>query len=274
MYVKIQASGKGGNSGSCSEYASYLEKENDHKPEHEKEHFFNSDRENVKVFEVIHEIDKNKKAKGKDEANFYSIILSPSQDELKHIGNNNDKLKEFTRSAMDEYAKNFNKGLEGKDLLYFAKLEHERKYKGNDIEVERKEKEQGEQKQGDQRHIHVIVSRRAKEKGAKVCPVIDSKGHKMKVRATGRVVNIGFDRQQYYTAAEKTFDKQTDFSRSIEDTYLYKLEQSKLTHAEKIKQSYEPKEIDKTPLEQARENQQERQEQKEQQQQQNKELGL
>ena len=87
MFVKIQNSGKGGNSGSSSAYVSYLEKENEDKPENEKELFFSHERSDVKPFEVVAAIDNNKKKLGKNEAKFYSVTISPSPEELKYIGN-------------------------------------------------------------------------------------------------------------------------------------------------------------------------------------------
>jgi hypothetical protein len=53
-------------------------------------------------------------------------VISPSKEELNHIGNNSENIKEYTRALMEAYAKNFNKGLEGKDIMYFGKVEHTR----------------------------------------------------------------------------------------------------------------------------------------------------
>jgi hypothetical protein len=233
MHVKIQTSQKDNNSGSSSDYVSYLEKENKHKPENEKEHFFSHERNDIKPFEVISEIDSNKKAKGKDQANFFSVTLSPSQDELKHIGKSEEKLKDFTRAAMNEYAANFDKGIEGKDLLYFAKLEQKRHNRGSDKEVRQGLKISGKEKNGDNRHIHVVVSRRAKGKGAKLSPENNSKGTKK---------TKGFYQQQFYDKVEKAFDKETDYKRGLEDTYQYKLAQKKLSKEEKIEAILNPKE--------------------------------
>ena len=53
MYAKIQKSGKGENKGSCSDYANYLDKENELKREHEKEYFFSHDKEKVPTFDEL-----------------------------------------------------------------------------------------------------------------------------------------------------------------------------------------------------------------------------
>jgi len=250
MHVKIQTTEKGSNKGSCSEYANYLEKENEHKPEHEKECFFTHENQQIQTLEVINAIDSNNKKLGKEEAKFFSVTLSPSEAELKHIGKDNDKLKEFTRAAMDGYAKNFNKGLEGKDLLYFAKIEQERKYKGKDIDVKIGQAKQGELKHGDNRHIHVIVSRRAKDNGYKISPLANEKNSKGMLN--GKEVQKGFDRQKYYDTVEKIFDLKTDYKRTLEETYQYKLEQCKLTTEEKITEALNPKQIKNSTLEQER----------------------
>jgi hypothetical protein len=42
-------------------------------------------------------------------------------------------LKGYSRVVMNEYAKNFNRGLTGDNILYFGKIEHNRYY-GRDCE--------------------------------------------------------------------------------------------------------------------------------------------
>lgn len=41
------------------------------------------------------------------EAKFYSLVLSPREQELAHIGSEPDKLKGYTRRVMQQYAQNF-----------------------------------------------------------------------------------------------------------------------------------------------------------------------
>ena len=239
MHVKIQTSEKGGNIGSCSDYANYLDKENENKPADEQEYFFSCDRDRVQTFEVINEIDSNKGKLNNKEAKFYSITISPSKEELSHIGNDSDILKNFVRSVMDEYAKNFNrsdKGVNsGKDLVYFAKLENERKYKGNDREVLNTEYRQGELKQGDNRHVHVIVSRMDKNQYTSLGALASSKGH---IQTNfGKKSSKGFDRMAFDEKVEQIFDLETGYKRSLEETFKYKLDQSKLKIIEKINNS-------------------------------------
>jgi len=243
MHVKIQNSGKGGNSGSCGAYVNYLEKENENKKDQDKEQFFSSERDNVKGFEVVAEIDGNKHKLKKDEAKFYSVTLSPSQDELKHISNDKEKLKKFTRSAMDEYAAHFNReGLSvGKELVYFAKVEQKRQYKGTDKEVIRGEKKQGVEKEGGQTHVHVIVARMDKQKWRSLSPMSNSKGTN-KAKINGKTITKGFDRSAYCEKVEQTFDRETNYNRSLEDTYTYKLAHKNLSTEEKLQQILNPKE--------------------------------
>ena len=74
------------------------------------------------------------------EAKFYSLVIAPRTDEIKHLKNDWAKLKSFTREVMDIYAENFNgkngsKKLTGNDLIYFAKMEENRYYKRGDPQV-------------------------------------------------------------------------------------------------------------------------------------------
>ena len=86
-------------------------------------------------------------------------MLAPSQAELRHIGSDPEKLRDYTRAAMEQYAANFGKGIEGRDLVYFAKVEHERTTGPADRAVQVGEVARGQAKSGDQTHIHVLVSR-------------------------------------------------------------------------------------------------------------------
>lgn len=222
MYVKIQTSGKGENKGSCSDYADYLEKENIGKDDKEKEYFFSAEKDKVEKFEVINEIDNNKRKLGKEDAKFFSVTISPSEKELKHIMNDSNKLKEYTRAVMDEYAKNFKReGINsGKDLVYFAKVEHERTYKGTDKEVRTGEFKQGELKKGNQTHIHVIVSRKDRKNKIKLSPLANEKGNNKSV-LNGKSVQRGFDRSAFKTTCEQKFDKQFNYERNFKETFEY-----------------------------------------------------
>ncbi len=141
MYITITPQKLGGAfSQSAGDFVSYLEKENQGKDPLDKEYFFNQYEDTVKPYQVIKEIDGNTDKLKLKEPKYYSITINPSQYELKHIRNNPERLRAFVREAMKEYASSFNREIGGKpisvdDIKYFAKLEHERTYKSNDIAV-------------------------------------------------------------------------------------------------------------------------------------------
>lgn len=108
--------------------------------------------------EVVALLDSNVKGLRKDDAKFYSLVLSPSPQELAYIGNDPKALTQYTQNVMDDYAKNFTlkngKELGESNLVWAAIIHQDRKNRGTDEGV------QGERKEGLQTHIHVIVSAR------------------------------------------------------------------------------------------------------------------
>ena len=150
MYVKIHnpKSVKYENKGTCSSLVEYLDKENMERSLGAREDFFDQSRTDVGLGEVIKSIDSNKLGLGKNDSKFFMLTINPSERELQHIARKvsgrdiysldqftagerrayDMEVKNYAKVVMDEYAKNFNRGLTGKDLLYFGKLEHERKY--------------------------------------------------------------------------------------------------------------------------------------------------
>lgn len=138
MYIAITRQHLGDNyHGSASDFINYLEKENEGKALEEQELFFNQTENDIDAQRVIAEIDANTSKLSKRDPKFYSIMVSPSQAELKHIGNDPEKLKEYTREIMKTYAASFyrDKEVTVKDVLYFAKLERERAYSEKDKKV-------------------------------------------------------------------------------------------------------------------------------------------
>jgi Family of unknown function (DUF5712) len=141
MYITITAQKTGGNySQSVTDFVAYLEKENEGKEVDEVEYFFNHYGEEISGKEVIKEIDINTAKLKKTEPKFYSITVNPSSYELKHMQNSRDNLKNYTRELMKDYAKAFNREIDGRpirvvDIKYYAKIEHQRTYKGKDIQI-------------------------------------------------------------------------------------------------------------------------------------------
>ncbi len=185
MYVKVINPQKHGkteydNAGSCTALVNYLSKEDKEKGL-ERELYFSHDQDKVSSIEVIRSIDGNCPGIEKHEAKFYSLVVAPRPDEMEHIKNDKARLKAYVRDAMDIYAQNFNKkdgtskNLAGKDLVYYAKLEENRYYKGTDEAVKQGKAKQGDLLPGDNTHIHIIVSRKDKTKKIKLSPLANSK---------------------------------------------------------------------------------------------------
>lgn len=248
---KPHSSSNGGNLGSSSALINYLDKENidlENKamnaPSREAEiefrsrqqNFFNHTADAVSLTKAQEKIDTNISKLGKNDTKFFAPTLSFSPKELDHLVKQstegrkvnsidelkkdefekyNKLLKDYTRSAMDNYAKNFNRedrGLKGgKDLVYFAKIEHQRRFKGNDKEVINGKAKSGDLKPGLQSHVHLIVSRKDKTQKMKLSPMANEKS---KMRSIGgNKYQVGFDRKSWINANEKSFDKIFDYKR-------------------------------------------------------------
>ena len=185
MYVKVinpKTHGKTeyNNSGSCATLVNYLSKEDKDKGL-KRELYFNHDQDKISSAEVIRSIDNNCPNIEKNEAKFYSLTVAPRPVEMDHLKNDPNKLKEYVRDTMDIYAQNFNnkdgtkKNITGNDLVYYAKLESYRYYKGTDEEVIEGKAKQGDPLPGDNTHVHIIVSRKDKSKEKKLSPLANSK---------------------------------------------------------------------------------------------------
>ena len=126
---------------SVADFVAYLEKENEGKSLDDIEPFFNQYGDHMSTKQVIYEIDNNTAKLKKKEPKFYAITLNPSSYELKHLKNHSEALKQYTRDVMKCYAAAFNREINGRpirveDLKYFAKIEHERSYKGTDKAIQ------------------------------------------------------------------------------------------------------------------------------------------
>ncbi len=144
------------NKGSSSKTVSYLSHE---AREQDKEaDFFNEEKADFKAAEVKEAIDGNTQGLRKAQEKFYSLVLSPSEDELKHLGNGPEKLKVYTRAVMENYAKNFKvadgKQFKSSDLVWFATIHEERKEKEGSLK--------GQVKSGQHMHVHILVSAKGK----------------------------------------------------------------------------------------------------------------
>ncbi|WP_405606226.1 DUF5712 family protein [Polaribacter sp. Asnod1-A03] len=246
------------NTSSCIDLAMYLEKENndldkllqkansiDEKREIEsrKQFFFSHSKNNISTNEVISSIDKNIKKLGKKDAKYFAPTINFSKEELKHIIQSvtdkkevknvwelnarsyelfNDKIKEYTKLIMTNYAKNFNrenKGLKsGNDLVYFAKIEHFRKFKGTDDEVLKGIYKAGDLKPGINSHVHLIVSRKDKTQKLKLTPTTKERST---IRTIGgNTYHVGFDRMKWINMNEKSFDDFFQYKRKEREKFI------------------------------------------------------
>jgi hypothetical protein len=150
------------NKGSCRALIHYLAHEA--KEKGEELTFFNGSRNSISASEAGQSIDGNVKGLRKREVKFYSLVLSPYAEELKHIGNNKEKLEAFTRGTMQSYAGNFKlkngRALNEQDLVWYATIHQGRTYKGQDEAVKSGKAKSGEGKPGLHTHVHIIISKR------------------------------------------------------------------------------------------------------------------
>ncbi len=270
MYITITPQKMGGNfSKSSADFVGYLEKENQGLEQHEIEHFFNQYGDEISAEEVVKEIDGNTAKLEKHEPRFYSITVSPSKYELRKLQNSSEDLKRYTRELMKDYVASFNREIKGRPvsidhIKYYAKIEHQRSFKGTDFQVKenqpfatkilqlktevrniqegraegnikRMKKEiaklerqaphqqngkrivQGMAKDGNQSHIHIIVSRKDASNRFSLSP--GSKYKASDVKLNGETVKRGFDRDNFFEKAEKTFDKNFGYKRNFAETY-------------------------------------------------------
>lgn len=141
MYITITPQKLGSSyAQSCADFVSYLEKENEGAEMGQEEFFFNQHDQNISAEQVIREIDDNTDKLKKTEPKFYSITVSPSRYELNRLQNSGEDLKIYTRELMKDYASSFNREINGRnitveDIKYYAKIEHQRSFKGTDFQV-------------------------------------------------------------------------------------------------------------------------------------------
>ncbi len=208
------------NRGSSNRLVSYMNHET--KEPNELGIYFTHNREGIDKDEVVEAIDHNVKGLRATDAKFYSLVISPSQAELDHIGSDENKLKAYTRQVMENYASNFKlksgQELESKDLVWFAAIHREREYSGTDAEVKAGRARSGELKSGDQTHIHIIVSRRDQEQKISLTPLASKDRFNMKEwqrqNAADFQRTFHYEKQTYYSRKEN--EKETTLRERVE----------------------------------------------------------
>jgi len=217
-YVNVTKSEIGSNAGSCRQLVAYLEKENQGKSPDKHELWFDQVRENIHPSEVTQGIDSNIAKLKKTEAKFFLVNISPSEKELAHLGNDPAQLKVYARQVMEQYAANFQKGIEGKDLRYYGKVEFNRSYKWTDEAVKQGEAIRGDLKGGNQMHVQIIVSRKDRSNTRLLSPLNNSSG-----RNTTHSQKFGqFNQVNFKQGAELAFDRQFNYKRDIEEQFGYR----------------------------------------------------
>lgn len=203
------------NKGSSAQTANYLKQEAS--KDGKEAVFFGADKDNLSAVEVTQNIDNNVKGLRAADDKFYSLVLSPSEAELAFIGNDEKKLKAYTREVMEHYASNFNlkdgRKLDSENLVWAATIHQDRHYRGTDPEVSGGTAKAGEKRPGLQTHIHIIVSARDDEQKITLNPA----GRRDRFNLVEWQQRAGqqFERQFGYTAQvrEKVRQRERDASR-------------------------------------------------------------
>ena len=194
------------NAGSSRQLANYLEHEDLERIEKGiyTEGFFNLANDNIYKSKVIKDIDTNVGQLLKTDAKFYAIHVSPSERELRAMGNTEQEqaeaMKRYIREVIiPEYAKNFNKELSASDIEFYGKIHFDRNRSDNELNM----------------HCHLIVSRKDQANKKKLSPLTNHKNTK-KGKVTG-----GFDRVNLFQQAEQGFDKLFDYNRRKAESFNY-----------------------------------------------------
>lgn len=194
------------NAGSSRRLADYLEHEDLERMEQGiyTEGFFNLTDNNIYKSQVIKDIDSNIGQLLKTDAKFYAIHVSPSEQELRAMGNTEQEqakaMKRYIREVViPEYAKNFNKGLSAEDIKFYGKIHFDRDRSSNELNM----------------HCHLIVSRKNQSNKKKLSPLTNHKNTKK------GAIKGGFDRTNLFNQAEQGFDKLFSYNRPLSESFEY-----------------------------------------------------
>jgi hypothetical protein len=168
------------------------------------EGFFNLTEDNIYKSQVVKDIDNNIGQLLKTDAKFYAIHVSPSEKELRAMGNTEQEQAEAMKCyirevVIPEYAKNFNKGLSAEDIKFYGKIHFSRDRSNNELNM----------------HCHLIVSRKDQSNKKKLSPLTN---HKNTKKGT---VKGGFDRKNLFQQAEQGFDRLFNYKRELTESFEY-----------------------------------------------------
>ena len=194
------------NAGSSRQLVNYMEHEDLERMEKGiyTEGFFNLICDNIYKSKVIKDIDTNIGQLLKTDAKFYAIHVSPSESELRAMGNTEQEqaeaMKRYIREVfVPEYAKNFNKGLSETDIKFYGKIHFDRSRSDNKLNM----------------HCHLIVSRKDQANKKKLSPLTNHKNTK------NGVIKGGFERVNLFQRTEQGFDKLFNNNRQQTESFNY-----------------------------------------------------
>ena len=208
MHIDFAPSSGGtyNNAGSSRQLVSYMEHEDLERMEKGiyTDGFFSLTDDNIYKSKVIKDIDSNIGQLLKTDAKFFAIHVSPSESELRAMGNTEqekaDAMKRYIREVfIPEYAKNFNKGLSEADIKFYGKIHFDRSRSDNELNM----------------HCHLIVSRKDQTNKKKLSPLTNHKNTK------NGVIKGGFDRVNLFQQAEQGFDKIFGYNRQQTESFDY-----------------------------------------------------
>lgn len=194
------------NVGSSRQLANYMEHEDLERMEKGIyiDGFFNLKDDNIYKSKVIKDIDTNIGQLLKTDAKFYAIHVSPSEKEIRAIGNTeqeqSEAMKRYIRKVfIPEYAKNFNKELSASDIKFYGKIHFDRSRSDNELNM----------------HCHLIVSRKDQANKKKLSPLTSHKNTKK------GVIKGGFDRVNLFQQVEQGFDRLFSYDRYLVECFDY-----------------------------------------------------
>ena len=194
------------NSGSSRQLANYMEHEDLERMKRGifTEGFFNLTDDNIYKSKVIKDIDCNIGQLLKTDAKFYAIHVSPSENELRAMGNTEQEkaeaMKRYIREVfIPEYAKNFNKELSASDIKFYGKMHFERSRSNNELNM----------------HCHLIISRKDQANKKKLSPLTNHKNTK------NGIIKGGFDRVNLFQKIERGFDYMFCYDRQQFESFNY-----------------------------------------------------
>lgn len=194
------------NTGSCRQLVNYMEHEDLERIGKGiyTEGFFNLTEDNIYKSVVIKDIDSNIGQLLKTDAKFYAIHVSPSEKELRAMGNTEqdqaEAMKRYIREIfIPEYARNFNKELSALDIKFYGKIHFDRSRSNNEQNM----------------HYHLVVSRKDQTNKKKLSPLTNHKNTKI------GIIKGGFDRANLFQQAEQGFDKLFGYDRQQTESFDY-----------------------------------------------------